>query len=356
MIRFEPRTHISRPQSAAMSVIAVLLALLLAAIPLLAAGQPLGNAYALMFEGAFGGVFAVTETLTRATPLILTGLAAAVAFRAKFWNIGGEGQLYLGATAAVLVGSGWIDAPPWVLVPLVLLAGAAAGALALLGPALLKTRFRTDEVVTTLLLNFIVLLLVQMLLEGALKDPMALGWPQSMPVVDNAVLPPLIGKFRLHAGLLVSLAAAVLVFIIMRWTVFGFQLRAVGENPDAARHAGVSINRTMLKAAALSGALAGLAGVGEVAGLKGYLTSDISPGFGYAGIVVAMLAQLSPAGVVAASVFIAAVFVGADFMSRAVGVSSYLADLVVALALLCVLVGGFFARFRIVWTGAKGQA
>lgn len=355
MIRLEPRAARSRSLAILAPVLAGLVALLLAAIPLLAAGEPLIEAYRLMFEGAFGGVFAFTETLTRATPLILTGLAAAVAFRTKFWNIGGEGQFYLGALAAVVVGTGAISAPSWVLIPLVMLAGAAAGALALLGPALLKTKFRTDEVVTTLLLNFIILLFVQMMLEGPLKDPMGLGWPQSEPIVDEAALPPLIAKFRVHSGLLVSLAAAIGVYILMRRTVLGFELRAVGENPHAARHAGISVTRTMLWAAVISGSLAGLAGVGEVAGLKGYLTADISPGYGYAGIVVAMLAGLSPIGVVLSSIFIAAVFVGADSMSRAIGVSSYLADLVVALALLCVLVGGFAARYRIRWVSAASK-
>jgi simple sugar transport system permease protein len=357
MIRFEARPARSRALAVSAPVLAGLVALLLAAIPLLAAGQPLLQAYKLMFHGAFGSLFAFTETLARATPLILTGLAAAVAFRAKLWNIGGEGQFYLGATAAVVVGSGAVAGPSWLLIPLVLAAGAAAGALALIGPAYLKTRFRTDEVVTTLLLNFIILLFVQMMLEGPLKDPMSLGWPQSEPIVEAAALPPLIPKYRVHSGLLVSLGAAILVYVVMRRTVLGFTLRAVGENPQAARHAGISVTRTMLWAAAISGALAGLAGVGEVAGLKGYLTADISPGYGYAGIVVAMLAGLSPVGVVISSLFIAGVFVGADSMSRAIGVSSYLADLVVALALLCVLVGGFAARYRIRRVGAgAGQA
>ena len=131
-------------------------------------------------------------------------------------------------------------------------------------------------------------------------------------------------------------------------SVWGFKLRAVGENASAARHAGIRVNRTLMSAALVSGALAGMAGVSEVAGLKGYLTSDLSPGFGYTGIVVAMLAGLSPIGVVISALFIATVFVGADGMSRAMGVSSYLADLVVSTSLLCVLVGGFFARFRVV--------
>ena len=355
MIRLEPRAVRSRTLAILAPVLAGVVALVLAAIPLLAAGEPLIEAYVLMFQGAFGGVFAFTETMTRATPLILTGLAAAVAFRTKFWNIGGEGQFYLGALAAVVVGTGAISAPSWILIPLVMLSGAAAGALALLGPAYLKTKFRTDEVVTTLLMNFIIVLFVQMMLEGALKDPMALGWPQSEPIVDEAILPPLIDKFRVHSGLLVSFAAAIGVYILMRRTVLGFELRAVGENPHAARHAGISVTRTMLWAAAISGALAGLAGVGEVAGLKGYLTADISPGYGYAGIVVAMLAGLSPIGVVLSSIFIAAVFVGADSMSRAIGVSNYLADLVVALSLLCVLVGGFAARYRIRWVRSASK-
>jgi simple sugar transport system permease protein len=137
--------------------------------------------------------------------------------------------------------------------------------------------------------------------------------------------------------------------------VWGYEIRAVGENASAARYAGIPVNATMIRVALISGGLAGLAGVGEVAGLKGYLTADLSPGFGYAGIVVAMLAGLSPLGVVAAALFIASVFVGADSMSRGLGVSSYLADLVVAMSLLCVLVGGFVVRYRIRFVGPRRQ-
>ncbi|HEX9905464.1 MAG TPA: ABC transporter permease [Propylenella sp.] len=347
MIRLEPRQKVPAALAIAAPVGAALTALALAAIPLAFAGAPLLSAYAAMARGAFGSLFALSETLTRTTPLILTGLAAAVAFRARLWNIGGEGQLYAGALAAVAVGSGLIDGPPLLMLPLVLMAGALAGALLMLGPALLKLRFGADEVVTTLLLNFVVLLFVQMMLEGALQDPMGLGWPQSAPIIDAAALPPLAGRMRVHSGLLVGLVAAGLVFILMRRTVWGFEIRAVGENASAARFAGIPVTATMVRVAVLSGALAGLAGVGEVAGLKGYLTSDLSPGFGYAGIVVAMLAGLSPLGVVVAALFIASVFVGADSMSRTTGVASYIADLVVAMSLLCVLVAGFVTRFRI---------
>lgn len=349
MISITPRIDPSRRSAVIIPIAAALVALALAAIPLALAGAPIFEAYAQMAIGVFGSLFSFTEMLTRATPLILTGLAAAVAFRARLWNIGGEGQFYLGAMAAVWIGTGMIDGSPLLMIPLVIIAGAIAGGIGMLGPALLKTRYGADEVVTSLLLNFIILIFVQMMLEGPLKDPMGLGWPQSEPIIDAAILPQLMDRMRLHAGFILSLVMAGITYIIMAFTVWGLRVRAVGENPAAARHAGIGVGKTLIAVAFASGALAGLAGVGEVAGLKGYLTADLSPGYGYAGIIVAMLAGLSPLGVVVASIYVASVFVGADSMSRAMGVSSFLADLTVSLSLICVLIGGFFARFKLGW-------
>ena len=347
MIRFEPRGRPPLALAVGAPVAAALVALALAAIPIAVAGAPVGEAYAAMFVGALGSRFALAETLTRATPLILTGLAVAVAFRARLYNIGAEGQLYAGALAAVAVGAGGVTLPPALMVPLVMLAGTSAGALLMLGPTLLKVRLGVDEVVTTLLLNFIVLLFVSMMLEGPMKDPLGMGWPQSAPVVDEARLPRLVARTRLHAGLIVALASVLVVQIVMSRTVWGFETRAVGANVHAARFAGMRVGSVMLRVGLVSGALAGLAGVGEVAGLKGYLTQDLSPGYGYSGIVVAMLAGLSPLGVVAAALFVATVFVGADSMSRAVDVPSYIANLIVATALLAVLLGGLATRYRL---------
>lgn len=347
MIRIEPRDAPPRALTYGVPVLSAVIALALAAIPLAFAGANIASAYAEMYRGVFGSLFAFSEMLTRATPLIFTGLAAALAFRAKLWNIGAEGQLYLGAMGAVAIGSGFIDAPGFVLLPLIILLGCAAGAAGMAVPAYLKIRFGADEVVTTLLLNFVILIFLQMMLEGPLQDPMGMGWPQSAPIVEQAMLPQLLDRMRLHSGLIIALFAAVVAQFVLARSVWGFRLRAVGENAAAARHAGIRVNRTLFSVAIVSGALAGMAGVSEVAGLKGYLTADLSPGFGFTGIVVAMLAGLSPVGVVISALFIASVFVGADSMSRAMGVSSYLADLVVATSLLCVLVGGFAARFRI---------
>src|SRR5918995_4413078 len=349
MIRFEARSRPTPLASAAAPLGAILAALALAALPLLAAGAPVGRAFALMAEGAAGSVFALTETLTRATPLILTGLAAAIAFRARLFNIGAEGQLYTGALAAVAVGSGAGDGPPLVLVPAVLVAAALAGALLMLGPTLLKVRLGVDEVVTTLLLNFVVLLFVQMMLEGPLKDPMGGGWPQSAPILDAGALPPLVERMRLHAGLPLGLMLSLLLAFVIGRTVLGLQIRALGDNAAASRFAGLPVTRVMVTVGLLSGALAGLGGASEVAGLKGYLTTDLSRGFGYAGIVVAMVAGLDPLAVVPAAILIAGIFVGADTMSRTINVSNYIADLIVAFSLLSVLVSSLFVRFRLRW-------
>lgn len=328
---------------------AVVATFVIASLLVLAAGASPFSVFLLVARGAAGSQFALMETLTRATPLIFTGLAVAVAFRAKLWNIGAEAQLYAGAVVTVVLGTGALPLPAPVLVPVIMVAAMAAGALLLLVPAVLKTRFGVDEVVTTLLLNFIMLLFVSMLLEGALKDPMGLGWPQSQRVVADAQLPRVVTGRRLHYGFVIALVAALAVWFIIAKTTLGYAMRAVGHNPEAARFAGIRVDGVLLFTAVLSGGLAALAGFSEVAGLKGNLTLDLSPGFGYTGIVVAMLAMLNPLGVVLAAIFVAGIFVGADAMSRTAGVPSYIAQVMVATALLTMVVAIMLTRFRVKW-------
>jgi simple sugar transport system permease protein len=284
---------------------------------------------------------------------MLTGLAATVAFKARLFNIGAEGQLYVGALAAVAVGGlhggTGFALPPALLFVLMLLAAALAGALLLLGPALLKARLGVDEVVTTLLLNFIVLLLVSLMLDGPMKDPTAMGWPQSVALMSELELSKLIPQTRVHTGLIWGCVLSVGLWALMKYSVLGFDIRAVGANARAAAFAGVSVTRTVVLVAMLSGALAGLAGAIEVAGRTGYLTLDMSPGYGYSGIVIAMLAALHPLGVMLGSIFVAGVLVGADSMSRAVGVPTYIADVIVAASLISVLVATLLTQYRIRW-------
>jgi simple sugar transport system permease protein len=344
-MRLERRTDTPAALLVAAPLGAIVFTLAVTSLLVAWAGAPVGRAYALLLEGGFGSRFAITETLTRATPLVFTGLAAAVAFRARLFNIGAEGQLYAGALAAVAVGA--LDAPPLLLFPAMLLAAMVAGALLLLGPALLKSRLGVDEVVTTLLLNFIVLLFVSAMLDGPMKDPGAMGWPQSVALPDALQLGKLVERSRVHTGLLVALVLAAALWALLKYTTLGFEIRAVGANPRAARFAGMPVNATTVKVALLSGALAGLAGAVEVAGRTGYVTLDMSPGYGYSGIVIAMLAMLNPLGVVAAAVFVAGMLVGADSMSRAVTVPTYIADVIVATALIAMLVATMLTQYRV---------
>ncbi|MTH79226.1 ABC transporter permease [Paracoccus aestuariivivens] len=346
-MRLEPIADPSPMRRVLPVVIALAATVILAGFLALVSGSDPMAVLGLIVKGAVGSKFAALETLNRATPLIFTGLAIAVAFRARLWNIGAEAQLYAGALVTVLLGTGALPLPAPVLIPVMALGAIVAGAAMLVGPALLKLRLGVDEVVTTLLLNFVMLLFISMLLEGPLKDPMGMGWPKSAPLLKEARLPRIVSGLRLHWGFGLALIAALAVWLLDRHTVAGFEMRAVGAGETAARFAGIRVPRVVIRTAVLSGGLAALAGFSEVAGLKGNLTLDLSPGYGYTGIVVAMLAGLNPLGVVLSALFVAAIFVGADSMSRAAGVPTYIADMLLAFALLAMVLALTMTRYRL---------
>jgi simple sugar transport system permease protein len=347
-MRLEPIANPSLARSTLPPVLAIAATVIVASLLAMLAGANPFAVLGLILKGAAGSKFAVLETLNRATPLIFTGLAVAVAFRARLWNIGAEAQLYAGALMTVVLGTGALPWSATALLPLLVVVSMLAGAAVLLVPALLKVRFGVDEVVTTLLFNFIFLLFISLLLEGPLKDPMGMGWPKSERLIAEARLPRIVEGLRLHWGFALALISAALVWVIQRRTTLGYEMRAVGLNREAARFAGIPVNAVLIKTALLSGGLAALAGFSEVAGVKGSLTLDLSPGFGYTGIIVAMLALLNPLGVIAAALFVAGIFVGADSMSRAVGVPTYLADIMLATALLLMVLAILLTRFRVV--------
>lgn len=348
-MRLEPVQNPGLARTLGYPAVALLVTVAIGSLLAMIAGANPFATLGLILRGAVGSKFALLETLNRATPLVFTGLAVAVAFRAKLWNIGAEAQLYAGAVMTALLGTGALAWPSAALWPVMAIGAMLAGALVLLGPAILKVRFGVDEVVTTLLFNFVVLLFVSYLLEGPLKDPMGMGWPQSPRLIPDARLPRIADGLRLHWGFALALIAAGAVWLVQTRTTLGYAMRAVGQNRHAAEFAGIPVGRVMLYTALLSGGLAALAGFSEVAGLKGNLTLDISPGFGYTGIIVAMLALLNPLGVVVSALFVAGVFVGADSMSRAAGVPTYIADIMLAASLLTMVLAIALTRFRVRW-------
>ena len=343
-LRLERRTDTPAWMHVVLPILAVLLALLICSVLVAMAGAPVLEAYSYLFLSTFQTLYDVQDTLVKASPLIWTGLAVAVAFRAKFWNIGAEGQLIAGAMAAAFIGQREF-LPAVMLIPLMLLGAMAAGALWALIPALLKVKLKVDDVDTTLLANSIMLYALMALLEGPWKDPVT-NYPNSPVIREEAQFPILIGD-SLHMGVALSLIAAILVWWLMQRTTTGFAIKAVGANSQAASYAGFSVGKVMLGAAAISGALAGLAGAGEVGGIRYQVVSDLSSGYGYAGIVIATLADLNPLGVIPAALFFAIIMNGADAMSRETGVPVYLADVIQGVALLTMVAGRLFTLYRL---------
>jgi len=304
----------------------------------MATGYPPGPALSALWRGSFGSPYViVSTTLVRATPLILTGLAVAIAFRASVWNIGAEGQLLAGATAAAALGTLAGRSLSWASLPVALILGATAGALWAGIAAWLRRRFGVLEVISTIMLNFIAVDLVAWLVRGPLQEPTHI-YPQTSMLPTSYDLPKLLGS-RLHAGFLLALIAALVAGWVLRQTAPGFRLRATGANPFAAASAGlIDVDRTAARAFLVSGALAGLAGAIEVTGVTHALYEDISPGYGYTAIAVALLAGLEPYAVIASGILFGALEAGAAAMQRDAGVPSVVVSVVEATLILIFLI------------------
>ena len=312
---------------------AVLITFVITAGPILVAGANPIDAYAAFVVVPLTSQFTLLEVLVTATPIMLTGAAVAIAFRAGYWNIGAEGQLLLGAIAAAGIGTLVGGMPPLIALPIMIAGGAAGGAAWALVPALLRVRFGIDEVVTTLLLNPVALLLVNGLLHGPWRDPVT-GFPESPRIAASAEFPTLIERSRLHLGLLLALLVVAAAWYVLARTPAGLRLRAAGLSPHGARFAGINVSRTLLGAALVSGAIAGIAGVSEVAGIQNRLTGGLSPGYGYTGIVVATLGTLAMPGVALAAIFLGDLTVGASSAARSLGIPSQLGAVVQGVLLL----------------------
>lgn len=313
----------------------------------LAAGVSPLSAYETFLVEPLTSRYTGLEVLVAATPLLFTGAAVAVAFRAGYWNIGAEGQLLIGAVAAAWTGTVVEGLPRVLAIAAMAGLGALGGAVWALGPALMRVRLGIDEVVTTLLLNPVALLVVTGLLNGPWRNPET-HFPESKRISENAEFPQILSDSRVHLGLVLALGIIVLAWFVLAQTATGLRLRAIGLSPEAARFSGIRVERLLLRTALVSGAIAGLAGASEVAGISYQLTDGISSGFGYTGIVVATLGGLAMPGVVVASLFLGDLVVGADSAGFELGVPSQLADIIKGALLLVVIALLVLRRHRVV--------
>ncbi|MDQ3688785.1 MAG: ABC transporter permease [Chloroflexota bacterium] len=338
-------TRISLWSTPVLVATAVLITFLITAGPIIVAGANPVEAYVAFVVLPLTSQFTLLEVLVTSTPILLTGAAVAIAFRAGYWNIGAEGQLLTGAIAAAGIGTLVGDLPPMLALPMMVAGGALAGAAWALVPALLRVRFGIDEVVTTLLLNPVALLLVNGLLHGPWRDPVT-GFPESPRIAAAAEFPTLIERSRLHLGFILAVVVIGAAWYVLARTPAGLRLRAAGLSPHGARFAGINVDATLLGAALVSGAIAGIAGVSEVAGTQNRLTGGLSPGYGYTGIVVATLGTLTMPGVAIAAVFLGDLTVGASSAARSLGIPSQLGAVVQGVLLLTTVTLLAVRRYR----------
>ncbi|HID88802.1 MAG TPA: ABC transporter permease [Anaerolineae bacterium] len=345
-IVFEKRLTRSRRAMFLVPVFSFILALIFGAIILLVFEVNPLEAYRVMVQGSLGTGYALSETLVKAIPLMLTGLGVAIAFRMLFWNIGAEGQLAMGGIAAAYVALFWADRLPGPMVlPAMFIAGVLAGAVWGLIPAFLRAVLGVNEILTTLMMNYIAILLVEYLYLGPWRDPQGYGFPGTAQFPQVAWLPRLTG--RVHIGLFFAVLAAVLVWFVLNRTRWGYEIQVIGENPRAARYSGINIGFNILLVMLLSGGLSGLAGMAEVAGISRRLYQGLTVGYGYTAIIVAWLANLNPWGILFVAFLMGALLVGGDQLQIAMGLPAAVALVLQGAILFFVLGGSIFVNYRI---------
>ena len=321
------------PRSVLAGLLCVVLAFAVGALLIALIGLDPVHAYWSLFQASLGSTNGLAETAIRTVPLGLCGIGIALAFRAGVFNVGAEGQLFIGGVAAALVGTQLAGLPQLVVLPAMAIAAALGGAAWSGIAAVLKLKFRADELITTIMLNYIAIYFVGFLLHGPLQDP---GSPlaQTVRLGGEARLPVILEGTRLHAGILLTFVVAILAQIFLWRSVAGFRLRAVGHNARAANNAGMNVSRALWVGFLICGALSGLAGFAEVAGVQRRMIENLSPGFGYTAIIVALLGQTNPLGVLAAAILFAALQIGSTTMESAAGVPSALTTVIQALVVL----------------------
>jgi ABC-type uncharacterized transport system permease subunit len=326
--------------------LAILLALLLSSGLILAVGAQPTVAFRALIVGAFGNRNNLAETFLKASPLLLAGLGMCTAFKCRVWNIGAEGQLYIGALAATIIGVYIPFFSSTIAIPVLIFVSFLAGGCWAAIPGWLKGRFGVSEIITTIMMNYIAIFLISYAVHHPLRDPQ--GYlPQSLPLTEAATLPVLLAKTRLHLGIIVGIIGALILYVIFVKTTLGYQIRVVGHNPLAGKYGGMNVRGTILLSMIISGGFAGVAGMGEIAGVHHRLLENISPGYGYTAIVVALLSYLHPLLVIFVSVLFASLMVGADSMQRMAGLPAALAYVVQGLVVLFVLGSEYFVKRRL---------
>ncbi|CAO3354314.1 ABC transporter permease [Azospirillum melinis] len=355
-IRLEPRGQASKTMVYVTPLLAVALTLLSGFILFLAMGfDPLKALYSF-FVAPVTSVRGVGELVVKATPLVLCAVGLAIGFRANVWNIGAEGQLTLGAITGGGLALAFYGEGGWWLLPMMVIGGAIGGAVWAAVPAFLRLRFNASEILTSLMLNYVALLLLNYLVHGPFRDPDGFAFPESRLFEADATLPILWAGTRVHLGALVALLAVAGGWLLIARTFIGFQIKVIGLTPAAAGYAGFDQKRIVWLTLLLSGALAGIAGMGEVAGPIGQITASISPGYGYTAIIVAFLGRLHPVGILLAALLMALSFIGGEAAQIAMGLPKAITGVFQGMLLFFLLASDVLIRYRVRFGARRAAA
>ncbi len=345
-VKIEKRFESPRWMEWGLPLIALALAFSAGALLLVPMGVSPLEAYGAMIRGSLADGYGLSETVVKAIPIALCSLAVALAFTMLVWNIGAEGQLVAGALAATAAVRCFPSEQAPLMLGTMMIMAALAGGLWGAFAGWLKAKWSVNEIITTLMMNYIAILGLEYFVYGPWRDPASLGFPLTKAFHGAARLPQFFGT-RVHGGLFLALLAALALHIVLRWTRWGYEIRVIGQNARAAAYAGMATSRHIVAVLFLSGAIAGLAGMGEVAGLQGRLQPGFSVGYGFTAIIVAWLARLNPFAILVVSFFMGALLVGGDTLQVVMRLPLSSVQVLQGLILFCVLGGEFFRHYRL---------
>ena len=350
MLKIVKKEELSSKKAILVRISAVFYALIASAIIMTIIGYNPLEIFANIVVGSTGTEFRLIQTINKAIPLTVLSLGIAVAFKMKFWNIGAEGQFYLGALGATFIGLNFPDLPPYILLPLMMIVGFVMGGLWCLVPAILKSKLGTNETLVTLMLNYIAIKWVSYLQYGPWKDPAAHGFPKIAKFSENGVLPEVFG---VHIGWIIALILVVLIHILLTKSKLGYEIEVLGENENTARYAGMNVYKTLVIGAMISGGLCGLTGMMQASAIEHSLTDSLSAGLGFTAIITSWLARLSAPAIVIVSFLFSMLLQGGAYIQSALQISSTVAELLQGIILFFVLGSEFFINYKIVRKGGK---
>jgi len=344
-LRIAARTELSGPRETLLRLAAAFAALVASGLIMVLMDYNPLDVFGKIIAGSLGTAYRFRETINKAIPLCVLSLGTAIAFRMKFWNIGQEGQFYMGAYGASLIAFGFPGLPAPLLLSLMFIVGMIFGGLWAFIPAILKISFSTSETLVTLMLNYIAIRWISFLQYVAWKDPMALGFPKITPFTTNAILPRL---FTIHIGWLISLCLAVLLYILLKKTKFGYEIDVIGESEATARYAGIGVFRVTVIAIALSGGLCGIAGMMQASAIEHSLSDQLSGGLGFTSVTVAWLARLEPSTIIVMSFLFSLLIQGGNYLQSSLQIPASISLVLQGIIIFFVLGSEFFIRYRFV--------